>query len=144
MSSTFASMSDALPSIESLAAASSSLRRGWLVACIALLAASGCASMRSKIEPPAVTLDAVRVTRIAEAKADISIKLTLANHNDFELAVDRVEFDVTLDGRTAVNGRSVHVDTLAPGAEAKVELAGRVDATAVATALMTLGSQLPV
>jgi LEA14-like dessication related protein len=137
-------MSDALASIESLAAASSSLRRGWLVACIALLAASGCASMRSKIEPPAVTLDAIRVTRIAEAKADISIKLTLANHNDFELAVDRVEFDVTLDGRPAVNGRSVHVDALAPGAEAKVELAGRVDATTVATALMTLGSQLPV
>src|SRR5690349_17993039 len=136
MSCTFASMSDALASIQGLAAASSSVRRGCVVACVAALAASGCTSMRSKIEPPAITLDAVRVTRIAEAKADISLKLTLANHNDVELAVDRVEFDVTLDGRPAVNGRSVHIDPLAPGAEAKVELAGRVDATTVATALM--------
>ena len=91
-----------------------------------------------------ITLDTVRVGRIAEAKADVSLKLTLANRNDAELPVDRVEFDVTLDGRSAVSGRSVHVDVLPPGGEAKVELAGRVDVAAVATALMTLGSQLPV
>ena len=137
-------MSDAVRSAVSFAAPNSPLWRGFLVACIALLVASGCTSARPKIEPPTITLDAVRVGRMAEAKADVSLKLTLANHNDFELPIDRVEFDVALDGRPTVNGRSVHVDPLPPGGEAKVELAGRVDAAAVATALMTLGSQLPV
>ncbi|HTS22931.1 MAG TPA: LEA type 2 family protein [Casimicrobiaceae bacterium] len=118
-------------------------RRRFLAAGAALLAAA-CTSSRPKIEPPAITLDAVRVGRIAEAKADVSLKLTLANHNSFELPIDRIDFDVALDGRPAVSGRSVHVDPLPPGGEAKVDLAGRVDVAAVATALMTLGSQLPV
>ena len=38
----------------------------------------------------------------------------------------------------------MHIDALPAGGEAKVELAGRVDVAALATALMTLGSQLPV
>jgi LEA14-like dessication related protein len=118
-------------------------RRRFLAAGGALLAA-GCTSGRPKIEPPAITLDAVRVGRIADAKADLSLRLTLVNHNNFALAIERIEFDVTLDGRPAVNGRTVHVDPLPPGGEAKMDLAGRVDAAAVATALMTLGQQLPV
>ena len=118
-------------------------RRRFLAVCGALLA-SACAGTRSKIEPPAITLDSVRVERIAEAKADIALKLTLTNHNDVELPVERIEFDVALDGRPAISGRSVHVDPLPPGGEAKVDLAGKVDVAAVATALMTVGSQLPV
>jgi LEA14-like dessication related protein len=144
MSCISASMSERVRPDTTPATASSALRRGFLVACIAILIDGGCTSARPKLEPPTITLDAIRVGRMAEAKADVSLKLTLANHNDFELAIDRVEFDVALDGRPAVNGRSVHLDPLPPGGEAKIELAGRVDTTAVATALMTLGSQLPV
>jgi LEA14-like dessication related protein len=103
-----------------------------------------CASMRTGIKPPDVTVESVRVGKIADAKADISLKLALANPNDVELAIDRIEFDISLDGRPAVTGRTVHVDPLPPGGQAKVDVAGRVDASAVATALMTLGSQLPV
>ena len=121
-----------------------SVRRRVLIACGALVIAGACTSARPKMEPPTITLDAVRVGRIADAKADVSLRITLANHNDFELAIDRAEFDVSLDGRPAINGRTVHVDVLPPGGEAKVDLGGRVDVTAVATALMTLGSQLPV
>ena len=123
---------------------SSTLRRRILTACGALALASACTSARPKIEPPTITLDTVRVGKIVDAKADISVRIMLANHNDFELAIDRVEFDVSLDGRPAIAGRTVHVDALPPGGEAKVDLAGRVDVAAVATALMTLGSQLPV
>ena len=118
-------------------------RRRFLAVCGALLA-SACAGTRHEIEPPAITLDSVRVERIVAAKADISLKLTLANHNDVELPVERIQFDVALDGRPAVSGHSVHVDPLPPGGEAKVDLAGKVDVAAVATALMTVGSQLPV
>jgi LEA14-like dessication related protein len=107
-----------------------------------LLAA--CASTRTGIKPPEVTVESVRVGKIADAKADVSLKLALANPNDVELAIDRMEFDVLLDGRPAVTGRTVHFDPLPPGGQAKVDVTGRVDLTAVATALMTLGSQLPV
>jgi hypothetical protein len=55
-----------------------------------------------------------------------------------------MEFDISLDGRPAVTGRTVHVDPLPPGGQARVDVAGKVDVAAVATALMTLGSQLPV
>jgi LEA14-like dessication related protein len=136
-------MSDAL-SATRRGALNSCSRRRLAAACAALLLAAACTSTRPKIEPPAITLDSVRVGRIVDAKADLALRLTLANHNDFELPIDRIEFDVTLDGRPAVSGRSVHVDPLPPGGEAKVDLGGRVDAAAVATALMTLGSQLPV
>ncbi len=143
MSCISASMSDAVGSSPSRLARPNAFRSA-LLACCALLILSACTAARSKIEPPTITLDSIRVGRVAEAKADVSLRLTLANHNEFELPIDRVEFDVTLDGRPAVTGRSVRVDPLPPGGEAKVELGGRVDTTAVATALMTLGSQLPV
>src|SRR5215472_4034978 len=117
-----------------------SARWWFLVACAASTLA-GCATTRSTIQPPDVTVESVRVGRIADAKADLSLKLLLANHNEVELAIDRVEFDVSLDGRPAVTGRSVHVDPLPPGGQARLDVAGRVDVAAVATALMTLGSQ---
>jgi len=130
--------------VDSATGVGASLRRRILAASAALVLASACTSARPKIELPTITLDAVRVGRLAEAKADVSLRITLANHNDVELAIDRVEFDVYLDGRPAITGRTVHMDVLPPGGEAKVELGGRVDVAAVATALMTLGSQLPV
>jgi len=119
-------------------------RRTLLAYCCALLLASACTGMRSKIEPPQITLESVRLVRIVEGKADLSASLRLANRNDFELAIDTIEFDLLLDGRPAVSSRTVHIDALPPGGEAKVDLAGRIDVAAVATALMTLGSQLPV
>jgi LEA14-like dessication related protein len=136
-------MSDVIRS-DAMRIAPSNNLRSVLFACCALIIVSACTAARSKIEPPSITLDSIRVGRIAEAKADVSLKLTLANHNEFELPIDHVEFDVMLDGRPAVTGRSVHVDPLPPGGEAKVDLTGRVDTSAVATARMTLGSQLPV
>jgi len=132
------------PDTVTVIAPSFAIRRIVLAACAALLLASACTGMRSKIEPPQITLETVRVVRIAEGKADLSASLRLANRNDFELAIDAIEFDLQLDGRPAVSSRTVHVDALPPGGEAKVDLAGRIDVAAVATALMTLGSQLPV
>jgi LEA14-like dessication related protein len=118
--------------------------RGFgVIACCALLA-SACTGARTGIEAPQVTLEAVRVVKIAEGRADVALNLRLSNRNEFELPVEVVEFNVALDGRPTVSGRSVHIDPLPAGGEAKVELAGRVDLAAVATALMAVGSQLPV
>jgi LEA14-like dessication related protein len=119
------------------------MRRLAVVSCCALLAGA-CTGVRTGLEAPQVTLETVRVVKIAEGKAEVSLNLKLTNRSDVELAIDAVEFDVALDGRSTVNGRSVHVDPLPAGGEAKVELSGRVDLAAVATALMSVGSQLPV
>ena len=84
------------------------------------------------------------VKRIVDAKAELTLGLRVYNPNTFALPVDRVECDVLIDSRPAATSRSAHVDPLPPMGEAKVELSGRVDITAVATAMMSIGSQLPI
>jgi LEA14-like dessication related protein len=113
-------------------------------ALLALLAAAACTSLQTKIEPPVVTLDSVRILSVADAKANIELGLRLTNPNRFDLAVEAIEYEITLDGRPAASGRTSRIDLLPAGGEGRVDLAGRVDVTAVATALMALGSQLPV
>lgn len=116
--------------------------RGVVLA--AVLALTACVPLGQQFQAPEVTLETLRILRIADAKADVSISLRVFNPNTYTLPVERVDFEVTLDGRPAANSRSVRVDPLPPQGEAKVELSGRVDVAAVATALMTIGSQLPV
>lgn len=108
------------------------------------LLALACTSTRPRIDPPAVTLESVHIQRIAEAQASVLLTLRLVNPNNFDLVADAVDFEVMLDGRPAANVHSVRIDPLPAGGEAKVELAGRADVSAIATALMALGTQLPV
>jgi LEA14-like dessication related protein len=117
------------------------MRAGVLT--VALLV-TACIPLGQQFEPPEVTLDTLRILRIADAKAEFAVSLRVFNPNPYALPVDRIEVDATVDGRPAVASRSVHVDPLPARGEAKVELSGRVDIAAVATALMTIGSQLPV
>jgi LEA14-like dessication related protein len=111
---------------------------------ITSLLLAACASVAPKIETPEVTLESVRVVRIVDNRAEISVGLRLHNPNDITLAVKAVDYDITLDGRPAMNGHTVRVEPLPARGEGKVEVAGRVDVGAVATALMALGSQIPV
>ena len=114
-----------------------------LVAVLLLLVA-GCASVGSKFEAPQVSIDSVRVVRIVEQRAEISVRLRLVNPNTVELPVTGLEYAITLDGRMAASGRTTRVDPLPPHGEGTVEIAGRVDTGAVATAMMALSSQVPV
>jgi LEA14-like dessication related protein len=109
-----------------------------------VLLAVACASLAPKIDAPQVSLEAVRVTRIVASKAEISVRLRLFNPNASELVVNELNYEITLDGRQAASGRTTRVDPLPPGGEGRVELSGRVDVGAVATAMMALGSELPV
>jgi LEA14-like dessication related protein len=109
-----------------------------------LLLAAACVSLAPKFEPPQATLETLRILRIADGKADLSLRLRLVNPNNHDLTIDTVEIEVTLDGRPAAESRSIHVDRIPAGGEARIDMAGRVDVSAVATALMSLGSQLPV
>lgn len=110
----------------------------------ASLLLAACASGPSRVEAPEVTLESVRVTRIVGGKADVSVGLRLYNPNASALAVQALEYQITLDNRPAATGRTLRVDTLPAGGEGKVDLAGNVDVGVIATALMALGSQLPV
>jgi LEA14-like dessication related protein len=114
---------------------------------VMFLAGAACTSITSiptKPDPPTVTLERVRIVNIADGKASISLALRLANPNRFDLLVESVEYEITLDGRQAASGRTARMNALPAQGEATVELAGRVDVAAVATALMALGSQVPV
>ena len=111
---------------------------------LAMAGVAGCVPTQLPFEQPQVTLETVRIVRFADSKADVVIGLRITNPNPYALPVDHVEFDVLLDGRSAASGRTVRVDKLQPRGEAKVELSGRVDVAAVATGLMSIGSQLPL
>ena len=118
------------------------LPRAFAVAAILIITA--CATPAPRIEAPQVSLESVRVTRIVDGKAELSVGLRLGNPNASALAIKAVDYEITLDNRPAASGHTVRVDTLPAGGEAKVDLAGRVDVGAVAVAMMVLGPQLPV
>jgi LEA14-like dessication related protein len=105
---------------------------------------AACTSISTKPDPPVVTLEAVRILSVADGRAIVALVLRLSNPNRLDLVVDAIDYEATLGGRPAATGRSVRIEPLPAGGDARVELAGRVDVAAVATALMTLGSQLPV
>jgi LEA14-like dessication related protein len=125
-------------------------RRPGILAAAVLTAATlgtACTSTKPTLEapePPSVTVQSVRIVSISNSNANLALTLGLANPNDFELAVDAIACEVTLDGRPAASVHSIHMEPLPARGEAKVELAGRVDVTVVATSLMALGAQLPV
>jgi LEA14-like dessication related protein len=115
-----------------------------LFAVAAILSITACATPAPRIEAPQVSLESVRVTRIVDGTAELSVGLRLSNPNASALAIKAVDYEIMLDNRPAASGHTVRVDTLPAGGEAKVDLAGRVDVGAVAAAMMVLGSQLPV
>ena len=107
---------------------------------------AGCAPVTTpQIEPPQVTLESVRVTRIVDQRAELLVEIKLSNPNASTFGGRRPRLRnhcSTVVRRRA--GARVRVETLPAGGEAKVELTGRVDIAAIATAMMALGSQLPV
>ena len=115
-----------------------------ICAVAAILIIAACAAPAPRVEAPQVSLESVRVTRIVDGKAELSVGLRLSNPNASALAINAVDYEIMLDNRLAASGHTVRVDTLPAGGEAKVDLAGRVDVGAVAAAMMVLGSQLPV
>lgn len=121
--------------------------RPGVVGAVVLALVAACTTTKPTIEapqPPSVTMLSARIVGISEGKANLSLTLALSNPNDFDLPVDAVACEVTLDGRPAANVQSVHVEPLPAHGNAKVELAGRVDIVVVATSLMALGSEVPV
>jgi LEA14-like dessication related protein len=113
-------------------------------AIVSAIALAACVQLNPRFDPPEVALESLKILRIVDARADLSIGLRVYNPNAYVLSADRLEFEVVIDGRTAASGRSTHVGDLPARGEAAVDIAGRVDVGAVATALMTLGSQLPI
>lgn len=113
----------------------------------AMLLVAACASTKPQPEhpePPSVTLESVRILRVADGKATLALVLRMANPNPFELGVMDVAADVTLDGRPAASVHHIQIERVPASGEATVEISGLVDVAAVVTALMTLGAQLPV
>jgi len=135
------------PAVRKQSRTAASARRSRLLpvaAPILVLFAAACASFVPKIDAPQVSLEDVRVLRIVDSKAEIALKLRLVNPNDSALAISGLEYAITLDERPAASGRTTRVDPLPAGGQGTVDISGRVDIGAVATAMMALSSQLPV
>src|ERR1700739_3806967 len=78
----------------------------------AVFMVAACASVTTpQIEPPQVTLESVRVTRIVDGKAELSGGLKLSNPNASSLAVRAVDYEITLDNRPAASGHTVRIET---------------------------------
>ena len=66
----------------------------------AALLVVGCVPLGQQFQSPEVTLETLRIVRIADAKADLLIGLRVFNPNTYALPMEKVEFDVTIDGAT--------------------------------------------
>ena len=84
--------------------------RGSLIAVLLLVAA--CVPYGKQFESPEVTLETLRILRVANGKAELAIGLRVFNPNTYTLPVDSVEFEVYVDGRPTVTSRSVRVEPL--------------------------------
>ena len=65
-----------------------SLRSLAVPALLALVLGTACTSTPTKPDPPMVTLDTVRILRVADARADVVLVLRLTNPNRFDIVVE--------------------------------------------------------
>src|SRR5213593_4108104 len=110
MSCTFASTSEIVAMARSCECGGGVPTSRWLrsfaiPALLVLFFGAACTSIPTKLEPPVATLETVRILSVADARANLALVLRLSNPNRFDLVVDAIEYEVTLDGRPAATGR---------------------------------------
>ncbi len=115
------------------AAASDAWRRRCGTALLALLA--GCAPLGQRPVPPSVTLEAVRVTRLAPTDARFTVTLAVHNPNAYDLAVNALDARLAVEGQPLLDGRLAAPATLAGGATSRIDIEARTTLAAVAAAL---------
>jgi LEA14-like dessication related protein len=123
-----------------------SAARSFVLA-IATIALGACAALGSRIAPPTITVNEVRLDRIESVDAYFVAGVELANPNPQEIAVD------ALDGTLAIEGETVAAAALAApvrvpaGGTASAEIVARtgLDALlrAVANAMRRMGGAPP-
>jgi LEA14-like dessication related protein len=113
---------------------SASTFRPWVGAALIALV-TGCAAPPQKPLPPQVALGAVRVTRLTAADARFALTLAVHNPNAYDLAVNALDCDLSLEGEPVITGSLKAPTVLAAGVATRVEIEARTTLGAVAAAL---------
>ena len=111
---------------------SSIARHGASLALIAL--AAGCAVLSPKPLPPRVTLEAVRVTRLAVTDARFTVTLAVHNPNAYDLAVNALDARLAVEGEPLLDGRLAAPAVFAAGTATRIDIEARTTLAAVAMA----------
>jgi LEA14-like dessication related protein len=111
----------------------------WTLVVIAL---SGCASpLTSDFERPEVRLAAVGLGRPGLFEQELILSLRIENPNDHEIAVERVSFDLEVNGEHFGNGRSTQNFELPALGEATVPVSVDVPTKDFLERVMRLGAE---
>ena len=86
---------------------------------------TGCAALPQKPLPPQVALDAVRVTRLTAADTRFTLTLAVQNPNAYDLAVNALDCDLSLEGEPVITGSLKAPTVLAASAATRVEIEAR-------------------
>ena len=93
-----------------------------LAAFVFALSLAACASLAPRPAPPQVALDSISAIAIGPAGAQARIRLSVQNPNGYDLAVESLEYTLTIDGRPLGGGALAHPVTLAANAATPVDL----------------------
>jgi LEA14-like dessication related protein len=102
---------------------------GWGRAATALAAAlliAACATL-GQPKAPEVTLEGVTAATLGPGGARARVQLAARNPNAYDLAVDALDYMLSLDGRSVGGGTLVRSVVLKAGAVTPIELSVRVD-----------------
>lgn len=79
------------------------MTRRLLLAALALAALAGCAS---RAQSPAVSLVGMDIDTIGFSQQRFTLQLQVDNPNDMDIPVDRIDFDIEVNGRPFATGAS--------------------------------------
>jgi len=106
---------------------------GFAVATALALAAGG-STFAQALLTPRVTLDAVRITRLAANDARFTLFITVENPNEHDLDIDSLEARLAIEGEPFVAGTLAAPVVLAAQAATPVEIDARTTLPAVLAA----------
>jgi LEA14-like dessication related protein len=111
----------------------------WMLVLVAL---SGCASpLTSDFERPEFRLAGVGLGQPGLFEQELILSLRIENPNDYEIAIDRVSFDLEVNGEHFADGRSTQNFELPARGEATVPVSVDVPTKDFLERVMRLGSE---
>jgi LEA14-like dessication related protein len=116
-----------------------------IVVAAALLALiAGCAALLPKPLPPHVSLETVRVTRLAAADARFTLGLVIDNPNAYDLAVTAFDVRVAVEGEPLASGSLAAPTVVAAGGTTRVAIEARAALAAFAAVIERFTRQASV
>jgi LEA14-like dessication related protein len=98
---------------------------------LAFSALAACASLRTPVAAPKVTVERISVGGIQGADALVALSLRVENPNAIELMVQSLHFGLSVNDITLTRGATAQGETIAAGGYAVIQLETRTNMKAV-------------